>query len=72
MKSVYICLVVICAIGVVGCSKEEGTSLAEEGVTADAIAQYEADLAAVQGEDAYEEELAGDDDGAVVDDDAGE
>lgn len=55
MKSVYVCLLVFCAaIAVAGCDEQrEGTSLANEGVTADEIAQYEADLAAVTGDDAY-------------------
>ena len=54
MKSTFFCLVVLCAIAVAGCAKKEN-SLAEEGITEDAIAKYEADLAAVSGDDAYED-----------------
>lgn len=60
MKSIYLCLTITCAIAVAGCSKE-GSSLAEENITEDQIAQYEADLAAASGDDAYEEDMEGDD-----------
>lgn len=64
MKSVYVCLLVFCAsIAVAGCESKQGdTSLANEGVTADQIAQYEAEINAVSGDDAYAD---------VVDDEAG-
>ena len=64
MKSVYLCLVVFCAtMAVPGCGGggEENT-LANEDLTADDFAKYEADLAAVSGGDSYEEELDADDD----------
>lgn len=63
MKSVYLCLAVCAAISVSGCSGKKESSLADEGVTADAIAQYEAELAAVSGDDAYDD-AEGDDAGA--------
>ena len=60
MKSIYLCLLVMCAIAVAGCGKEE-SSLAEEGITEDAIAKYEEELAAISGDEAYDD---------AVDDDA--
>ncbi len=54
MKSIWLCLLVICAIVVAGCDKQE-TSLADEGITEDDIAKYEAELAAVSGDAAYED-----------------
>lgn len=65
MKSLYICLVVFCAtIAVPGCGGgSEDTSLANEGLTAEDFAKYEADLAAVSGDDSYAEELVADDAG---------
>ena len=61
----YLCLAVFCAtIAVAGCGGGSNeTSLATEGVTADDIAKYEEDLAAVQGDDSYSEELVSDDEG---------
>lgn len=66
MKLVYVCLLVFCAtIAIAGCDEQkDGTSLANEGVTADQIAQYEADLAAVSGDEAYADSQD-DDDGAA-------
>ena len=66
MKSIYLCLLVFCAtIAVPGCGGgSEENKLANEGLTADDFAKYEADLAAVQGDDSYAEELETDDDGA--------
>jgi hypothetical protein len=68
MKSLYICLVVFCAtIAVPGCGGgSEDTTLATEGLTADDFAQYEADLAAVSGDDSYAEEMVADDAGTEV------
>ena len=64
MKAVYRCLVVFCAaIAVAGCGGGSAEpSLANEGVTADDIAKYEAELAAVSGEDSYADDLDADDD----------
>ena len=60
MKSLYLCLVVLCAtIAVPGCGGTEENTLATEGLTADDFAQYEADLAAVTGEDAHSAEDEG-------------
>jgi hypothetical protein len=68
MKSLYLCLVVFCAtIAIPGCGETKETKLATEGVTADDIAKYEADLAAVSGEDSYAEELNDDDDAGTGD-----
>ena len=53
MKSLYLCLLVFCAtIAAPGCGggSEENT-LAEEGLTADDFARYEAELAAVTAEE---------------------
>ena len=62
MKSIYLCLVVFCAtIAVSGCGETKETKLATEGVTADDIAKYEADLAAVSGGESYEDALDADD-----------
>ena len=68
MKSVYVCLLVFCGtIAIAGCEEQkQGTSLANEGVTADQIAQYEAELAAVQGEDSYADSLEDDEGNAVA------
>ncbi len=60
MKSIYLCLMILCAIAVAGCGKKDNT-LAEEDITADQIAQYEKDLAAATGDDAYEDAMDGDD-----------
>lgn len=54
MKSVYLCLMFLCAVALAGCA-EEKSSLAEEDITADDIAKYEEELAAISGDDAYEE-----------------
>ena len=65
MKSIYLCLVIFCAtIAVAGCGGgSEETSLATEDVTADDIAKYEAELAAISGDDSYEDTLDADDAG---------
>ena len=64
MKSLYLCLMVLCAtIAVPGCGGSEEPTLAEEGLTADDFAKYEEELAAVSGGDSYEEELVADDAG---------
>ena len=65
MKSIYLCLIVFCAaIAVSGCGEaQQESTLADGGVTADEIAHYEADLAAVTGDEAYED--ATDDDDAA-------
>ncbi len=56
MKSVYACLVVfLIAIALPGCNTAE-PSLAEEDLTADDFAQYEADLAAANSEGTYDED----------------
>jgi hypothetical protein len=63
MKSLYLFLVVFCAtIAVPGCGggSEENT-LATEGLTADDFAKYEADLAAVNAAENYDEDDEGDD-----------
>ena len=59
MKSIYLCLMVMCAIAFAGCDKEQ-SSLAEEGITEDEIAKYEAELAAISGDDAYEDAVDND------------
>ena len=62
MKSLYFCLLVFCAtIAVPGCGSPEENPLATEGATADDIAKYEEELAAVSGGDSYEEDEGGDD-----------
>jgi len=62
MKSVYLCLMVLCAtIAVTGCGAPEDNALATDSATADDFAKYEEELAAVSGDDSYEEEEAGDD-----------
>ena len=67
MKSIYVCLAVFCAtLAVAGCGNSEVNSLAEEGITADEIAKYEEDLAAVSGGEAYAEEMEAGDDGVVT------
>ena len=64
MKLVYLCLAVFCAtIALPGCGGgSQEPSLANEGVTADDIARYEAELAAVSGDDSYADEMDADDD----------
>lgn len=58
MKSVYACLVVFCAtIALAGCGgPEKENTLATDGASVDAFAQYEADLAAANAEGTYEDE----------------
>ena len=53
MKSIYLCLMVLCAIAVAGCGAPEDNKLATDGATADDFAKYEAELAAVSGDDSY-------------------
>ncbi len=55
MKSAYLSLLMLCAIAVAGCSQPEGNPIATEGATADDIAKYEEELAAVSGGDSYED-----------------
>lgn len=73
MKPVHVChFVFVITIAVAGCGESnEGASLANEGVTADQIAQYEAELAAVSGDDAYADTQDGDDSTGDTGDDAG-
>ena len=61
MKSVYVCLLVFCAtIAVAGCEgQKEGNSLANEGLTAEDFAKYEAELAAVTGAEDHSAEDEG-------------
>ena len=68
MKLIYLCLAVFCAtITLPGCGAgSQEPSLANEGITADDIAKYEAELAAIQGEDAYAEEMDADDTGTAA------
>jgi len=61
MKSLYLCLLFMCATAVAGCSSND-SSLADEDVTVDEIAKYEAELAAISGDDAYEDVEEEDDD----------
>lgn len=58
MKSVYACLVVfVLAISLAGCGGKKENSLANENLTEDDFAKYEADLAAAMGDDAgYDED----------------
>lgn len=67
MKSICVYLVLFCAaFAVAGCGEPEDNTLAEEGITADEIAKYEAELAAVTGDEAYAEEMESDDLGVVT------
>ena len=55
MKSIYLCLMVMCAIAVAGCEKK-GTSLADDNVTGEEIAAYEAEVDAIESDETYEDE----------------
>lgn len=50
-----------CSLLVMGCGGNEGNTIAEQGITAEDIAQYEAELAAVTTEESYAEEENADD-----------
>lgn len=57
MKLIYACLLV-CAVSLslTGCGDSEENALATDGATVDEFAQYEAELAAANGEGNYDEE----------------
>ncbi|MEO1524108.1 MAG: hypothetical protein AAFX06_01670 [Planctomycetota bacterium] len=55
MKSIYTLFAIACLIATLGCDGKEN-SLADENLTADDFAKYEAELAAANGEASYEEE----------------
>ncbi|MEO1529357.1 MAG: hypothetical protein AAFX06_28385 [Planctomycetota bacterium] len=56
MKSaLFVSLIALFAVGLVGCSQPAENNLATDGASADELAQYEKDLAAVSGDDSYEE-----------------
>lgn len=57
MKSFRACLLVFFAAMVIsGCEEPKDNSLATDGVSADELAQYEADLAAVTGAEDNEDD----------------
>ncbi|MFK8113476.1 MAG: hypothetical protein AB8B91_14825 [Rubripirellula sp.] len=56
MKSVYACLVVfMVTVSLAGCGGKEGNKLANEDLTAEDFAKYEADLAAASSDADYDE-----------------
>ena len=61
MRSTLLCLVAVCALAVAGCDEPKENSLATDGASADDIAKYEEELAAVSGDDSYEDAEGGDD-----------
>ncbi|QDV41160.1 hypothetical protein Enr13x_09980 [Stieleria neptunia] len=60
MKSIYLSLMVLCAITFAGCAKQEENALATDGATADDYAKYEEELAAVSGGESYEDAIDSD------------
>ena len=62
MKSIYLCLAIFCAaIALPGCGEAPKAELANENLTAEDFAKYEADLAEANNEEAYADEEGGDD-----------
>ena len=61
MKSICLSLVIACVFAAAGCGKSGENSLATDGASAEDIARYEEELAAVSGDDSYEDAEDADD-----------
>lgn len=57
MKLVYVCFVVFSVVLVLpGCGSKSDNAVITDGLTADDFAKYEADLAAANSQDAYDDQ----------------